>query len=147
MTWIECEGWNHPLISNHDWVRLCLDTIFCNSLKKEEAEPRGRYMLRILRYVMVCGTVWLWSVGIFKSARTEKWSEMASDGGTDKTSHLLEKIMTSREWPWIWVGKLTCWFRSKDSKIPVSCLTSDDEDSGWRLKSPINTRSWGSEAR
>ena len=33
----------------------------------------------------------------FKSATTEKWSEMASDGDTNKASHLLEKIMTSRE--------------------------------------------------
>ena len=37
-----------------------------------------------------------------------------------KTSHPLEKIMTSREWPWIWVGNLTCWFKSKESKIPVT---------------------------
>ena len=69
----------------------------------------------------------------FQISNNRKWSEMASDGDTDNALHLLEKIMTSREWPWTWVGKLTCWFRSKDSKIPVSCITSDDEDSRWTL--------------
>ena len=41
----------------------------------------------------------------------------------------LQKIMKSREWSWMWIGKLTHWFKSKDCKMPVSCLTSDVTDS------------------
>ena len=36
--------------------------------------------------------------------------------------------------------------KSKDLRIPVSSVTSDDWVSTWRLQSHINTRSWGSEA-
>ena len=48
------------------------------------------------RDVIVCGTVRLWFVGIFKSAATEKWSEIIPDVDTERTSHPLEKIIRSR---------------------------------------------------
>ena len=57
-------------------------------------------------YVIVCDTVWLWSVGIFKSAVTEKWSELTSDGDEARTSHPSQKITRSRKRPGIWVGIL-----------------------------------------
>ena len=56
----------------------------------------------------------------------------------------LEKIKRSRVWPRMWVGKFTNW--SKDCKISVRWLISDDEESIRSLKSPSSARSWGSEA-
>ena len=44
-----------------------------------------------LRYVIVCGAVRLWFVGILESATTEKWSEIISDVDAERTSHSLEE--------------------------------------------------------
>ena len=95
------------------------------------------------RYMIVCGTVRVVFVWIFKSTAAEKWSEIRSDVDTERTLHRLENIRRSRKWPWICVGKLTCLLRSIDSMMPGSCLTSDNEESIWTLKSPISPRSWG----
>ena len=61
-----------------------------------------------------CGTVWL-SVWIFKPAITVN-VRMTSNGNTERESHPSQKIMRSTKWQWMWVGKLTYWFISKDSK-------------------------------
>ena len=89
------------------------------------------------RYLIVCGTVRLRLDGICKLATTEKWSEIKSEAETERTLHPKEQIIRSREWPWMWLGKSTYWWRSRDSKIPDSCLALDDEESIQRLKSPI----------
>ena len=45
------------------------------------------------------------------------------------------------------IGELTGRSKSKDSRISASCRTSNDDASKWKLKSPINTRSWGWDAQ
>ena len=43
-----------------------------------------------LQYLMVVGTVWLF-LGMFRSATTEKWSEILSETDTESMSNPLEK--------------------------------------------------------
>ena len=96
------------------------------------------------RYLIVCEMVRLWLDGICKLATTEKWSEIKSEAERERTLHPGEQIIRSREWPWMWVGRSTYRWRSKESKTSDSRPASDDEESIRRLKSPIRARSWGS---
>ena len=106
------------------WVTLrILNKCFTSALKA------AVYIACNSRYLIVYDTVQLLFVGIFKSATSKRWSQILSDVDKERTLHHREGVTRSKDWPGMWAGRLTYLFKSKDSKIPVRCLTSIDNES------------------
>ena len=88
------------------------------------------------RYNTVCGTVRLWVVGILKSASREKWYEIISEVDPKSTLHPLEKKHKIRRMPENVGGNSNILMEIERLQDTPEYLTSDDEESTCRLKSP-----------
>ena len=87
---------------------------------------------------------------------TARWSEIPAAEKTDLIELEMRLVMSrSSQWPWTWVGKLTCCFRLKHVRISFNLLVFPFELSRCKLKSPniyklscseimFSSRSWNS---
>ena len=71
------------------------------------------------------------------SDMTARWSEIPAAEKTDLIELEMRLVISrSSQWPWTWVGKLPCCFRSKHVRISLNLLVFPFELSRCKLKSP-----------
>ena len=126
------------LLSQSSCISFRISNQFRNFDIRLEGFSVDRLQLSVLDSLWGGPTMVEWYLEVSSNRKVVKTK---SEVNTERALHSVEKIIRSREWPWMWVGKSTYWWRSKDSKIPDSCPASNDEESVKRLKSPISARS------